>query len=103
MQKNIAATIFYSFLLALGGAPTLAMIMVQAQIVDQQQLYAVFVSLTVVFACVLIPLVGIQNIYLWLKRNDSMLDRKLTHYAHFCLCLNALCLAYWLAYPYLYT
>lgn len=68
MHKNISGTIFYSLLFAMGGAPTIAMLIIQAQTKDPNIIYGVFISLTVIIACILVPLILIQNAFLFFKR-----------------------------------
>lgn len=101
MQKNIAGTMFYSLLFAMGGAPTLAMIIVQAQLQDPTLVYQVFVGLSVMIACVLVPIILIQNAYLFAKRKDERLEAKMEVWSQVYLVLNGLCLLYWLLYQFL--
>ena len=68
MHKNISGTIFYSLLFAMGGAPTIAMLIIHAQTKDPNIIYGVFISLTVIIACILVPLILIQNAFLFFKR-----------------------------------
>ena len=44
MHKNISGTIFYSLLFAMGGAPTIAMLIIQAQTQDPNIIYGVFIG-----------------------------------------------------------
>ena len=69
MHKNISGTIFYSLLFAMGGAPTIAMLIIQAQTQDPNIVYGVFIGLSVIIACILVPLILIQNAFLFFKRN----------------------------------
>lgn len=96
MQKNIANTLFYSFLFALGGAPTLAMLLIQAQPMDPDLLLPVLISLSVMVACVLLPIILLQNSYLIYKRHDARVEQRVKSVGQVYLVLNALCLAYWL-------
>jgi hypothetical protein len=102
MQKNISGTMFYSLLFAMGGAPTIAMIIIQAQLKDPVVIYQVFVGLSVMIACVLVPLILIQNAYLFFKRKDEQLESKMEVWSQVYLGLNAVCLVYWIAYQIVY-
>lgn len=96
MQNNIGSTIFYSLLFAMGGAPTIAMLLIKTQQVDDAVLYQVFIGLAVIIACVLVPLVLIQNAYLFFKRKDMQLEEKIKPLSQFYFVLNVLCLVFWL-------
>lgn len=98
MQKNIAGTIFYSLLFAMGGSPTLAMLIIELQHVDQAYVYQALISLTVIIACILVPVILLQNAYLFLKRNNEVLELKVEKLCYFYLWLNLLSLAFWLIY-----
>lgn len=100
MQKNIAGTMFYSLLFAMGGAPTIAMLIIQAQLHDPALVYQVFIGLSVMIACILVPLILIQNTYLFFKRNDEVLNEKLEVWSQVYLVLNGLCLLYWVGYQF---
>jgi hypothetical protein len=100
MQRNIASTIFYSLLFAMGGAPTIAMLIIQSQPHDPALMYQIFIGLTVMIACVLVPLILVQNAYLCWKRKDEQLDEKIKPFMQFYLMLNVLCLVYWLIYQF---
>ena len=100
MQRNIASTIFYSLLFAMGGAPTIAMLLIQSQPHDPALMYQIFIGLTVMIACVLVPLILIQNAYLCWKRKDQHLQEKIKPLMQFYLLLNAACLIYWLLYQF---
>lgn len=97
MQKNIANTIFYSLLFAMGGAPTIAMMIIQSQPHDPQLTYQALIGLSVILACILVPLILIQNTYLFVKRKNQMLEQKIEPIMQVYLGLNVLCLIYWLA------
>lgn len=97
MQNNIATTIFYSLLFAMGGAPTIAMLLIKLQNVNPNAVYQIFIGLTVIIACVLVPLALIQNAYLLYKRKDENFDQKIQPLKKFYLLLNVLCLLFWLA------
>lgn len=101
MQKNISNTIFYSLLFAMGGAPTIAMLIIQAQTHDPAIVYQALIGLSVIIACILVPLVLIQNTYLIVKRNDASIEQKIKPLCNFYLILNVLCLLFWLAKQYL--
>lgn len=96
MQKNIANTIFYSLLFAMGGAPTIAMIIIKEQISDPELIYQALVGLSVIIACILVPLILIQNAYLFIQRQNLNIEQKIAPVARFYLLLNVLCLVYWL-------
>ncbi len=96
MQNNIGSTIFYSLLFAMGGAPTIAMLLIKTQQVDEAVFYQVFIGLSVIIACILVPIVLIQNTYLLFKRKNVELEQKIKPLSQFYLVLNALCLAFWL-------
>lgn len=102
MQKNISGTMFYSLLFAMGGAPTIAMMLIQSQLNDPAVMYQVFIGLSVMIACVLVPLVLIQNAYLFFKRHDEQLEPKMEVWSQAYLGLNAFCLVYWIAYQFVY-
>lgn len=96
MQNNISATMFYSLLFAMGGAPTIAMIIIKTQQVNPEVLYQIFIGLSIMVACVLVPIMLIQNAYLFFKRKDEQLEQKIKPMGRFYLVLNACCLAFWL-------
>jgi len=52
MQKNIAGTIFYSLLFAMGGAPTIAMMIIQGQTTDPDVIYSALIGLSVRIASI---------------------------------------------------
>lgn len=101
MYKNISGTIFYSLLFAMGGAPTIAMLIIQSQTQDPNIVYGAFMSLSVIIACVLVPVVLIQNALLFLKRKNEQLEQKIKplYQVYFVLCI--LCLVYWLSFQFL--
>lgn len=70
MQKNISTTIFYSLLFAMGGAPTIAMMIIRAQTQDPQLIYQALIGLSVIIACILVPIVLIQNAVVILPKNN---------------------------------
>lgn len=96
MQNNIASTIFYSLLFAMGGAPTIAMLLMKTQNVDEAVFYQVFIGLSVIIACILVPLILIQNAYLLYKRKNEVIEQKIKPLSQFYFVLNVLCLVFWL-------
>ena len=101
MHKNISGTIFYSLLFAMGGAPTIEMLIIQAQTQDPNIIYGVFIGLSVIIACILVPLILIQNAFLFFKRKNDQLEEKIKPLCQVYLVLNALCLIYWLSFQFL--
>ena len=101
MHKNISGTIFYSLLFAMGGAPTIAMLIIQAQTQDPNIVYGVVIGLSVIIACILVPLILIQNAFLFFKRKNDQLEQKIKPLCQVYLVLNALCLIYWLSFQFL--
>lgn len=101
MQKNIANTIFYSLLFAMGGAPTIAMLIIKAQTSNPEIIYQALIGLSVIIACILVPIILIQNTYLWLKRNNPDIEQRISPVARFYLVLNGLCLVYWISQQFL--
>ena len=101
MHKNISATIFYSLLFAMGGAPTIAMLIIQAQTQDPNIIYNAFIGLSVTIACILVPLILIQNAILFFKRKNEQLEQKIKPFCQVYLVLNVLCLIYWLSFQFL--
>lgn len=96
LQPNISKTIFYSFLFALGGAPTLAMLIASQQTQDQHLLMSAFVGLSVVLVCVFVPIVLIQNTFLLLKRRSVQLEDKIKPISMIYFILNLACLLFWI-------
>ncbi|ATZ63412.1 MULTISPECIES: phosphoethanolamine transferase domain-containing protein [Acinetobacter] len=96
MQKNISSTMFYSLIFAMGGAPTIAMLIIQAQTTDPAIVSQALLGLSVMIACILVPIVLIQNAFLFFKRNDQQLEQKIIPLKNIYLALNVLCLVYWL-------
>ncbi|BAP36759.1 MULTISPECIES: hypothetical protein [Acinetobacter] len=101
MQKNISSTIFYSLIFAMGGAPTIAMLIIQAQTNDLNIINNALLGLSVMVACVLVPIILIQNAFLLIKRNDQHLEQKIIPLKNIYLTLNVICLIYWLAIQFL--
>jgi hypothetical protein len=77
MHKNISGTMFYSLLFAMGGAPTIAMLIIRAQTQDPDIIYGAFIGLSVIIACVLVPVILLQNAFLFFKRKSEILEEKL--------------------------
>ena len=77
MQKNIANTIFYSLLFAMGGAPTIAMIIINAQPTNPEIAFQALIGLSVIIACILVPIILIQNTYLIIKRKSVEIEQKI--------------------------
>ncbi|MGE8561152.1 MAG: hypothetical protein ACN6NJ_09430 [Acinetobacter sp.] len=100
MHKNISGTIFYSLLFAMGGAPTIAMLIIQAQTQDPNIIYTAFIGLSVIIACILVPLILIQNAILFFKRKNQQLEQKIEPLCQVYLVLNVLCLIYWLIFQF---
>lgn len=96
LQPNISKVIFYSFLFALGGAPTVAMLIASQQTQDQHLLMSAFVGLSVVLVCVFVPLVLIQNTFLLIKRRSLELEEKIKPLSNTYFALNVGCLIFWL-------
>lgn len=96
MQKNISSTMFYSLIFAMGGAPTIAMLIIQAQTTDPAIVSQALLGLSVMIACILVPIVLIQNAFLFFKRNDQQLEQKIIPLKNIYLVFNVLCLVYWL-------
>ncbi|BCX74338.1 MULTISPECIES: phosphoethanolamine transferase domain-containing protein [Acinetobacter] len=96
MQKNISSTMFYSLIFAMGGAPTIAMLIIQAQTTDPAIVSQALLGLSVMIACILVPIVLIQNAFLFFKRNNQQLEQKIIPLKNIYLALNVLCLVYWL-------
>ena len=101
MHKNISGTMFYSLLFAMGGAPTIAMLIIQAQTTDPSIVNQALIGLSVIIACILVPLILIQNAFLFFKRKDAVLEEKIQPLCHIYLGLNILCLIYWLCIQFL--
>lgn len=96
MQNNIGNTIFYSLLFAMGGAPTIAMFIVRLQEVDSVVAYQAFIGLTVIIACILVPLILLQNAYLIFKRKDEQLEDKIKPVMRIYFGLNVVALIFWI-------
>ena len=92
---------FYSLLFAMGGAPTIAMLIIQAQTQDPAVINNALIGLSVIIACILVPLVLLQNAVLFFKRHNAVLEQKIEPLCHLYLVLNVLCLIYWLCVQFL--
>ena len=101
MHKNISGTMFYSLLFAMGGAPTIAMMMISAQTNDPAIINSALIGLSVIIACILVPMILIQNSILFFKRKDPVWEEKIQPLCHVYLGLNILCLVYWLCIQFL--
>ncbi|WP_010111282.1 hypothetical protein [Acinetobacter sp. P8-3-8] len=97
MLKNISNTIFYSLIFAMGGAPTIALMIIQAQTTDQAVVNSALLGLSVIIACILVPIILLQNAILFAKRKSVVLDEKIKPLSKIYLILNVICLVYWLA------
>ncbi|OTG65974.1 hypothetical protein [Acinetobacter silvestris] len=96
MHKNISGTMFYSLLFAIGGAPTIAMLIITAQTNDPDVINTALLGLSVIIACILVPVILIQNAFLFYKRKSMQLEENIKPLCHIYLGLNVLCLVYWL-------
>ncbi len=85
----------------MGGAPTIAMLIIQAQTNDLNIINNALLGLSVMVACVLVPVILIQNAFLFIKRNDQYLEQKIIPLKNIYLTLNVICLIYWLAIQFL--
>ena len=100
IQSYISKTIFHAFLFAMGGAPTLAMWIVQAQNPEQDVLLTAFVSVTVILACILVPIILFQNSFLLFKRQSANVEARIQPLYYGYLILNIVCLIYWLLFTF---
>ena len=96
LQPHIAQTIFYSLLFAIGGAPTIAMWIISFQTNDPNLFMVAFMGLTVIIACVILPVILLQNAYLLFKRNDLNLEDKIKPLLRFYFIVNVICLISWI-------
>lgn len=96
MQANIANILFNSLIFALGIAPTLAMWVMEYRQIEFHS--GVFMSLSLMFILIFVPLILIQNAYLFFKRNDEVLDAKLKWLSHVYLVANGICLFSWIVF-----
>ena len=100
IQPKISKTIFHAFLFAMGGAPTIAMWIVQAQHPDQRVLLTAFISVSVILACILAPMILLQNSFLLWKRQSEKVEQHITPVYYGYLMLNLICLLYWLLFTF---
>ncbi|WP_343597347.1 hypothetical protein [Acinetobacter sp.] len=96
LQADLTKTLFYSFLFALGGAPSIAMMVVSERISNQQALLSGFIGLTLVLACVLLPLILIQNSFFLFVRHKGQFDKVFQVTGKVYLALNFICLLFWI-------
>lgn len=80
----------------MGGAPTIALMIIQAQTTDQALINSALLGLSVILACVLVPIILIQNAILFAKRKNVQLNEKIKPLSQVYLVLNVICLVYWL-------
>lgn len=80
----------------MGGAPTIAMLIIQAQTNDPNIVAQALLGLSVMIACILVPVILLQNAFLFIKRNDTLLETKIIPLKNIYLALNVICLIYWL-------
>lgn len=96
LLPNISKTIFHSFIFALGGAPTIAMWLSVQRVADPNLFFSAFISLTILLACILLPIIFIQNLFLLIKRQSVIVEDRVLYLSRFYLILNVICLVYWL-------
>ncbi len=80
----------------MGGAPTIAMLIIQAQTNDPNIVSQALLGLSVMIACILVPVILLQNGFLFIKRNDTRLEARIIPLKNIYLALNVICLIYWL-------
>lgn len=80
----------------MGGAPTIALLIIHGQTNDQAIINSALLGLSVIIACILVPIILIQNAFLFVKRNNEVLEKKIIPLKNVYLTLNVLCLVYWL-------
>ena len=80
----------------MGGAPTIALLIIHGQTNDQAIINSALLGLSVIIACILVPIILIQNAFLFVKRNNEVLEKKIIPLKNVYLALNVLCLVYWL-------
>ncbi|MEB3752890.1 hypothetical protein [Acinetobacter sp. MD2(2019)] len=96
LNADLTKTLFYSFLFALGGAPSIAMLIVSDQTHHQDVLLSGFIGLTLVLACVFLPLILLQNIFLLLVRHQPRFHKLTQVLGKIYFALNLICLLFWL-------
>ena len=102
MQPKISATMFYSLLFAMGGAPTIAMMIILLQTQDKAVIYPIFIGLTSILACVLVPIILLQNAFLFTQRHSIVWGSKVQPLYMLYLVLNIVCLAFWMLYAFIF-
>ena len=95
MQTEFAKALFYSLLFAIGGAPTIAMWIIRLQISDPNLWWPPFVGLTLILACILAPVILLQNTFLYLKKKEWK-DASYEGFAKTYFFIDLICLASWL-------
>ena len=85
----------------MGGAPTIALMIIQAQTTDQTVVNSALLGLSVIIACILVPIILLQNAVLFAKRKSVILNEKIKPLSKIYLGLNVICLLYWLAIQFL--
>lgn len=80
----------------MGGAPTIALMIIQAQTTDQALINSALLGLSVIIACILVPIILLQNAILFAKRKNVELNEKIKPLSQIYLVLNVICLVYWL-------
>lgn len=80
----------------MGGAPTIALMIIQAQTTDQTLINSALLGLSVIIACILVPIILVQNAILFAKRKSVELNEKIKPLSQVYLILNVICLVYWL-------
>ncbi len=80
----------------MGGAPTIALMIIQAQTTDQTLINSALLGLSVIIACILVPIILVQNAILFAKRKNVELNEKIKPLSQVYLILNVICLVYWL-------
>ncbi|MEB3767901.1 hypothetical protein [Acinetobacter sp. MD2] len=96
LPAELTKTLFYSFLFALGGAPSIAMMVVSERGIHQDMMLSGFIGLTLVLACVLLPLILLQNSILLFTRHQTYSEKIVQVLGPIYLVLNVLCLLFWL-------
>lgn len=96
LQADLTKTLFYSFLFALGGAPSIAMMIVSEQVSSQQAILSGFIGLTLVLACVLLPVILVQNSVLFFARNKTQTEKIVPVLGKLYFILNLICLLFWI-------
>ncbi|MDO4223534.1 MAG: hypothetical protein Q4D05_05845 [Acinetobacter sp.] len=101
MQPTISRVLFYSLIFAIGVAPTAAMWVLKYNRVGIEQIesaMSAFIGLTLLFALIFIPIILVQNAYLFIKRKNPELDAKVVGLSRFYVIANGLCLLSWIVF-----